>query len=56
MLSYDSVVRDLTRNFSTDDLFINFNVSDISLQDDSFYLEYSVDTKYQLVVQDSTYV
>jgi hypothetical protein len=49
-LNYSSIVRELNKNFATDDLFRNFNVLDIKLQDGDLYVEFQIDTKYDLVV------
>lgn len=56
MMSYSSVVRELTKNFSTDDLFINFSVTDIELVNDAFKLKYTVDTKYKMIVENTAIV
>jgi len=52
-LQYAAIIRELTRVFSTDDLFINFNVTEIKLVEDSYYVKFEVGTKYQLVIEQS---
>lgn len=49
-LNYPSIVRELKRNFKTDDLFQNFEIKSFKLIDGDIFIEYSVDTKYDLVI------
>jgi len=54
LLTYTSIARELKKVFSTDDLFVNFTVVDIQLISDKFYLKFSVDTKYKMIVENTT--
>ena len=49
-LNYPSIVRELTRTFATDDLFKNFEIKRFDVQDDNIFIEYRVETKYELVL------
>lgn len=49
-LNYSSIVRELRNNFATDDLFKDFEVKDFKIVDGDIFIEYKVDTKYELVV------
>jgi len=56
MMSYSAVARELEKSFSTDDLFINFSITDIELIEDAFKLKYSVDTKYKMIVENTAII
>lgn len=45
-LNYSSIVRELNKNFSTDDLFSNFNVLEMEYKEGDLYIKYEVNTKY----------
>ena len=49
-LNYSSIVRELNKNFSTDDLFSNFNVLEMEYKEGDLYIKYEVNTKYELVI------
>jgi hypothetical protein len=49
-LNFPSIVRELKRNFKTDDLFENFEIKNFKIQDGDIHIEYKVDTKYDLVI------
>lgn len=49
-LNYSSIVRELNKNFSTDDLFYGFNVLEMEYKDGDLYIKYEVNTKYELVI------
>lgn len=49
-LNFPSIVREMKRNFSTDDLFRNFEIKRLSIEEGDLFIEYKVDTKYELVV------
>ena len=49
-LNYSSIVRELNKNFSTDDLFSNFNILEMEYKEGDLYIKYEVNTKYELVI------
>lgn len=49
-LNYPSIVREMTKTFNTDDLFIDFKVKSLSHLDGDLYLEFEVNTKYNLLI------
>lgn len=49
-LNYPSIVRELRKNFKTDDLFMNFEIKSFKLEQGDIFIEYKVDTKYELVI------
>lgn len=49
-LNYPSISRELERNFRTDDLFRDFEIKKMYHRDGDIFIEYSVDTKYELTV------
>jgi hypothetical protein len=49
-LNYPSIIREIKRNFSTDDLFVGFEIKSIKLDHDDIQIEYKVETKYELVI------
>lgn len=49
-LNYPSIVRELKRNFQTDDLFVDFQIKSFRLEDGDIFIEYSIGTKYDLVI------
>lgn len=55
-LSYGGVIRDLKKIFSTDNLFINFKVKEIKQEQDAFFVDFSVETKYKLLIETTTLV
>lgn len=55
-LAYSTIVRELTKVFQTDDLFINFNVTEISLKQDSYFIKFDVSTKYKLIIDSTTVI
>ena len=55
-LAFPSIIREMTKVFKTDDLFSSFEVTDIHIEEDGFYLEFKVDTKYKLLINSTTLV
>lgn len=55
-LAYSVIVRELTKVFQTDDLFIDFNVTEISLNQDSYFIKFDVGTKYKLIIDSTTVI
>lgn len=55
-LAYSAISRELQRVFATDDLFINFRVKEIKLEQDSFFISFQVETKYKLLIESTTLV
>jgi len=49
-LNYPSIARELERNFRTDDLFRDFEIKKMEYKDGDIFIEFSVDTKYELTV------
>lgn len=49
-LNYPSIVREMNKSFSTDDLFIDFQVTNISHEEGDLFVDFQVDTKYNLLV------
>ena len=49
-LNYPSIVRELRRSFQTDDLFQNFEIKNFDVRDGDIFIEYKVDTKYELIL------
>lgn len=49
-LNYPSITRELRRNFATDDLFSEFRILEIKLEEGDITIEYEVNTKYELVI------
>lgn len=49
-LNYPSITRELQRNFATDDLFKDFEIKNIRYEEGEIFVEYQVDTKYELVI------
>lgn len=49
-LNYSSIVRELRNNFSTDDLFQDFEIKDFKIIDGDMFIEYKINTKYELVI------
>jgi len=49
-LNYPSIVRELRKNFQTDDLFQNFEIKNFNIKDGDIFIEYKVDTKYELIL------
>jgi len=49
-LNYSSIVRELRNNFASDDLFKDFEIKDFKIVDSDMFIEYKVDTKYDLVI------
>jgi hypothetical protein len=50
-ITYSRVVEEMNRNFLSDDLFVDFQVTSIRYSDGDFFIEYKVNTKYQLFVE-----
>lgn len=55
-LNFPSIVRELTRNFKSDDLFQNFEIKSFKIQDGDIFIEYRVETKYELVLIKNTVI
>lgn len=55
-LSYSSVIRDMKKVFSTDDLFINFKINEIKQDQDNFLIDFSIETKFKLLIQTTTFI
>ena len=55
-LAYGSIVREITKTFASDDLFINFQIKEIKLKEDSFFINFQVETKYKLLVQSTALI
>lgn len=53
-LSYSGIIRDLKKVFSTDNLFLNFKVKSLKYEEGSFFINFSVETKYNLLIEQST--
>ena len=49
-MNYPSIVREMTRTFNTDDLFKDFNVTGIKYEDGDLFINYEVNTKYNLLI------
>lgn len=49
-LNFPSIIREMRRNFSTDDLFRDFEIKSLNVDNGSIFIEYQVDTKYELVI------
>lgn len=49
-MNYPSIVREMTRVFSTDDLFIDFKVTELSHVNGDLYINFEVNTKYNLLI------
>lgn len=49
-LNYSSIVRELNKNFATDDLFVDFKIRDIKYEEGDVFIEFEVGTKYELIV------
>lgn len=49
--SYYKTINALSRNFASDDLFINFQVTNIKYEEGDLYVDFQVDTKYKLFVK-----
>lgn len=54
--SYSAIIRDLTRNFETDDLFINFKIKELKIEQDSLHIDFEINTKYELLIQSKTII
>ncbi len=49
--SYYKIINALSRNFASDDLFINFQVTNIKYEEGDLYVDFQIDTKYKLFVK-----
>jgi len=49
-LNYPSITRELKNNFSTDDLFKDFEIKSLKTMEDNILIEFKVSTKYELVL------
>lgn len=54
--SISGIISALNKNFATDDLFKDFVVTDISYKDGSYRMDYTVATKYELLVQSTAVI
>lgn len=55
-LNYSSIVREMNKNFASDDLFTDFVVKELRYEQGDVYIEYQVNTKYDLVVIKNIYL
>jgi hypothetical protein len=55
-LTFSTVIREMKRNFDTDNLFVDFNVKKISYNNGDLTIEWSVGTKYELIINKTTTV
>lgn len=55
-LAYSSIVREITKVFASDDLFINFQIKEIKLKEDAFFISFQIETKYKLLVQSTALI
>lgn len=53
-MNYPSVVREMKRNFASDNLFRDFEIKSFKLEEGDIYIEYKVNTKYDLVIIKNT--
>ncbi len=49
-LNYKSIARELKRTFASDDLFKDFEIKDIKFEEGDIFIEYKIDTKYELTI------
>jgi hypothetical protein len=54
--SIPGIISALNKNFATDDLFRDFVVTDISYKDGDYRMEYTVGTKYELLVESTAVI
>jgi len=55
-LAFSSIIREMTKVFNSDDLFINFEVLSIKIEQDNFNLSFRVGTKYELLIEETTLI
>ncbi|HNQ20071.1 MAG TPA: hypothetical protein PKI46_03305, partial [Bacteroidales bacterium] len=55
-LAYSALIRELNRVFQTDNLFINFKVLEIKIEQDTYILKFQVETKYKMLIESTTVV
>jgi len=49
-LNYPSITRELRNNFASDNLFQDFEVKSLKTMEDNIFIEFKVNTKYELVL------
>lgn len=49
-LNLPSLQRNLKANFNTDDLFLNFKIRNIKTEEGDLFIEFEIDTKYEMVL------
>lgn len=55
-IAYSSIVRDMKRTFSSDDLYTNFKVIEMKQQQDALMINFSVETKYGLLIEQTSLI
>lgn len=55
-LNYSSLVREMNRNFASDDLFSDFSIKELRYEQGDVFIEYQVNTKYDLVIIKNIYL
>lgn len=49
-MNYPSIVREMNKTFSSDDLFQDFKVTDLSHDNGDLFINYEINTKYNLLI------